>query len=465
MDVLAMGKGGVGTGPTPDGQPAHIRWAPPGGRVAVLPFGRKKGIWQGRRTELLRKPPGYTEPRCSLFALCGGCALQELDLPTQRQVKQQFALAQLGDLEGVQIQPVRGADEAYSYRNKVEFSFGSARYLSEAAHAAEETIEGRWLGFHAPGRWDRIVDAERCDLVSEAANAVLAEARRLTLTDSSPPPWNPRSHTGFWRHLVLRQGFATDQLLAIVYTNEPADSEADAVHELAKALMALELPDSVSLVGVVWGTNAQVADVARGTTQQIWGRGTLTEKLGPVTFELSPTSFFQTSTTGAVVLYDAIGEALGDAKGTCYDLYCGIGTIGQYLAHRFDRIVGVEERPESIEDAKRNAAANGLTDVEYTASRMEKALHLLPASQEAAGDTVLVVDPPRAGLHPKAATALAGARADVLIYVACNPASLGRDRVVLEAGGWTLKAVWTVDLFPQTGHIELIGRFEREPVG
>ncbi len=459
MDVQRLGKGGVGEGSAPDGKTMKVRWAPPGSRVAVRPTGLRKGAWSGARTALIRKPPGFTEPRCSLFALCGGCALQELELPVQRGHKVAWALSQVGSLAGVQVNRVRGADEAYGYRNKVELSFGPVRYLTQADLDAGVPLDGKFLGFHAPGRWDRVVDAERCELISEAANAALGIVRKCALAEASPVPWSQREHSGFWRHLVLRQGFATGELLVVLYT--ASDAHGEIVSALAQELMAAELPDGVRVVGVLWGQNAGVADVARGETVMTWGRDWLEERLDGVSFRLSATSFFQTSSRGAEILYATVGEAVDGgqaAGGTLYDLYCGTGTIGQVLRGRFDRVIGIEERPEAVTDAIANAERNGIEGTSYIAARVEDALDALELQT---GKRTLVVDPPRAGLHPKVAKALAAASAEVLVYVACNPASLGRDREALEAGGWRMTALWTVDLFPQTGHIEVVGRFER----
>jgi 23S rRNA (uracil1939-C5)-methyltransferase len=211
----------------------------------------------------------------------------------------------------------------------------------------------------------------------------------------------------------------------------------------------------VDAAGVQWRVNAGVADVARGEVIEARGADAIEERLGDVTFRLSPTAFFQTSTAGAKVLYDAVGEALGRG-GTLLDLYCGTGAIGLYLASRFDRVVGVEENAESVEDARANAVRNGIPAT-FRAARVEDALDEIRG-----GDGVrIVVDPPRAGLHPKVAKKLADTAADALVYVACNPASLGRDALVLAEGGWRMRELWTVDLFPQTGHVEVVARFVR----
>lgn len=456
-EILTLGPKGTGVGIAPDGRPIHVRGAPPGGRVAVAPAGLRKGIWRGRRRALIRPPAEGTAPPCPQFGSCGGCTLQELSLQAQRRHKQAAALRAvadgLGSLDGVQIHGVRGDVEGYRYRNKVELSFGVRRWLPEAAHGEGLSIEGRFLGFHAPGRFDRVVDAPGCLLISEAMERILATVRAVALSPEAPPPHDVRTHQGFWRHLLLRE--AADGCLAVAYTTSGTPQAAAWMARLAEALEPL-------VVGLEWRINDEVADVARGKPIQAWGRPWLEERLGPIVVRVSPSSFLQTNTRGCVILYDTIAEALGsapgtpEASGTLLDLYCGAGSIGLYLADRFEQIVGLEERAEAVADAEANAAHNGVT-ARFEAVRVEDALAIL----QPGADVHVVVDPPRAGLHPRVARALAGIEVGSLVYVACNPASLGRDAAILRAGGWRLTDLWTVDLFPQTGHIELVGRFSR----
>ncbi|MBX2802674.1 MAG: methyltransferase, partial [Myxococcales bacterium] len=203
-----------------------------------------------------------------------------------------------------------------------------------------------------------------------------------------------------------------------------------------------------------------LADVACGDVARTWGRDHLVERLGPVSVKVGPESFLQTNTAGCVVLYETLAEALGangtPAGGTLLDLYCGAGSIGLFLASHFDRVVGLEERQAAVLDARANAERNGV-EATFTCAKVEDALHEL---QDGA-DVHVVVDPPRAGLHPKVARTLAAQTPASLTYVACNPASLGRDAAILREGGWRLTDLYTVDLFPQTGHIEMIGGFTR----
>jgi len=415
--------------------------------VHVAPFRRKKGVMHARRVALVSPPPGAVTPRCAAFGLCGGCTLQELGLPAQRAAKRAMALESLGDLGGVEAGPIHGPPAAYGYRNKVELSYGVRRYVSEADKLAGAAIEGAWLGFHAPGRFDRVVDAARCELVSEAQNAVIAAAR-AHLANSAFDPWDVRAHVGFWRHLVLRETSLGQRLAAIYTAPPPAGREAEARAEVDA--LAAALPD---VRGALWHVNERVADAAIGPRRAILrGEAFVEEALGPVTYRLGATSFFQTNTSAARILYDVVGRMAG-AGDRLIDLYCGAGAIGLYLADRFPAVLGVELNEAAVADARANAARSGVSNATYIAGPVEAHLDAVTA-----GD-VVVVDPPRAGLHPKAAAHLAALDAPRLVYVACKPASLARDRKILEAGRWRLDAVEAVDLFPQTGHIELVTRF------
>lgn len=452
-EITGLDERGLGIGLGPGGQEVRVRAVPPGARVSVVPFRRKQGTLHARRQHLVRPPPGAVEPDCPLFGTCGGCTLQELPLDAQRAHKHAAVLAAVGPAPTVHAP--RGAPAAYRYRNKVELGLGPTRYVAEDRfEKGHTTIDGRFLGFHAPGRFDRIVDAQGCSLLSEDAEALLRAARTVLLAGDAPPPYDPHTHEGALRHLVLREGSNTGERLAILHTTS-AVPEAF-FHRFADALFAAPAARG-RLVGVVHRIHDGVSDVATGPIRAVRGQDHLHETLFGRTFRLSPDSFFQTSTAGAEVLYRTIGEALGTG-GTLVDLYCGAGSIGIALSDRFEAVVGLELVEDAVQDARENARRNRVSG-EWIAMPVEDAADRIAA---VAGPRKLVVDPPRAGLHPRAAAFLADAPGDVLVYVACKPASLGRDRAVLEAGGWRATDLWTVDLFPQTGHVEAVMRFVRE---
>jgi 23S rRNA (uracil1939-C5)-methyltransferase len=412
-------------------------------RVWGAPIGATVTAWPGRkqtarRIELLEAPPNMQTPPCPIFGLCGGCQFQEMGLDPQRAAK----LEMVERLVGHPSEPIRGADQGYGYRNKLELSFGVRRYLPEAEKDGES--DGTWLGFHPPGWFSKIVPVSRCELASEGINEAIA----VLFEDLPQPAWDNQSHTGHWRHVVFRQG---EQLVVNLVTHPDAD-EAQ-VMAVAQRLGALE-----HVGGVVWTVTDRMSDVASGETAAVlYGESTVDFEMNGVRLRLPHQAFFQVNTDGARILFETIREALGPPAGaTLLDLYCGVGAIGLVLGREYERILGVELVEPAIEVARENAAINGI-ESEWYAGTVESVLPTL----ELGGAKHVVVDPPRAGLHPKAALFLATLDAEVLVYVACSPTSLGRDRLVLEEGGWSLERLWTVDLFPQTPHVEAVARFVR----
>jgi 23S rRNA (uracil1939-C5)-methyltransferase len=429
-----------------EGHTVMVRGAPPGSLVHVRPFQRKRGVVYARRVTLVEPAPDAVPPRCAAFGTCGGCVLQESPLASQRAVKAALVQRSVGDLDGVVVHEPTGRDAAYGYRNRVELTYGNRRYLSDDEMQEGVSNLGRFVGFHAPGRFDRIVDVERCELVSEGMNALIAAAR-AQLAGSAFEAWDTRAHTGFWRHLMLREGQDGDRLV-VVFTAPPED---EAVARAELDALAAALPE---VGGVIWMVNDRVSDAAVGEQRAVLrGRNWLEERLGTLRFNLAPQAFFQTNSPGAELLYDTVAAAAGSGA-RLLDLYCGSGSIALWLAAAFDEVVGVELHAPAVQDAIENAKVNGVGNARFLQGEVEK---VAPGLE---GD-VVVVDPPRAGLHPKAVAWLAQLPAQRLVYVACHAPSLGRDRAVLEAGGWRLEELWTVDMFPQTGHVEAVARFER----
>jgi len=402
---------------------------------------------KAERMALLDPAPDQVEPVCPVFGTCGGCQLQEMPLARQREEKTAMVARQVGH----PCAPCEGSPAATGYRNKLELSWSPRRYLADVP-TDRALVEGSWLGFHPPGWYSRVVSVEDCPLGTPAMNQVIA----TVLAQGCAPAWDNTSHQGAWRHIVLRQG---EEGVLVTLVTSSACPEAE-VRALGEQLARLDVCS-----GVLWRVNDGLAEVATGELRAVLhGKPDLRMRAGARLLRLPPEAFFQVNTDGAALLFDRIAQALvlpgdppsGRAGVTLVDLYCGVGAIGLALADRFDGIVGIELLESAVETARDNAAANGVTGSWY-AGPVEEVLPTLdlPAPRR------VVVDPPRVGLHPKAAAYLAGLEAEVLVYVACSPASLGRDRVILEEGGWVLDGLWAVDLFPQTRHVEAIARFLR----
>jgi len=428
------------------GQPWVVRGAPLGATVR-LRTGRKN---KGQLLAVVEPAADAVAPVCPVFGLCGGCQLQASPLSRQRLAKAELLGKLVGAGPEVAQHGVGGGASGYHYRNKLELSWSTRAFSAEPRPAGVEEVRGAYLGFHPPGWFAKVVPVSGCPLGTPAMNALIGRVAALQLA----PAWDNHRHEGHFRHLVVRDAGTVEapQVLATVVTTSAASPEA--MEALAQALEG-----SPGLIGLLWVVNDGVADVASGELRAVLrGRDHLFFQLGPARLQIPHDGFFQVNTEGAALLIGIIEQALGEGGGALLDLYCGVGAIGLSLSHRYDRIVGIELFEPSILVARANAAAMGV-ESEWHAGPVEKVLPTLAIE----GRRSIVVDPPRAGLHPDAARYLATAPGDVLVYVACNPASLGRDRLLLEAGGWRLTDLWGVDLFPQTPRIEAVARFVRPP--
>ena len=395
--------------------------------------------------EIQSLSPSRIEAKCPLFLRCGGCQLQHSPLELQRSEKQKM-VARLINRPEVPFEPILGTDEGFGYRNKLELSFGTRQFLDEAEHDREDAErEGHFLGMHPWGWYSKIVPVPNCALISEALNAVLACLQELELK----PAWNNHNHSGVWRHVVLREGKGI--WITLVTSSEAQASEMQRVaQELQKS--------SERIKGIMWVVNDGLADVATGRLEAVlFGTSEMTLTLAHKNFRLPYDAFFQVNTAGTELLIEILSSIYAESTGKLFDLYCGVGTLGIALSQHFDSILGIEVHEGAIEVAKKNARLNQV-EGEWHAGTVETLLHHLQNTENAH----ILVDPPRVGLHPKAAQKLAHCRAQSLVYVACSPAALARDIPILEAGGWKLQKVYTLDLFPQTPHVESIAQLTKE---
>ena len=443
---------GGGEGLDVNGTKWSIRGAPVGALIQAA--GRN---YDGTRLSLLEPAPDAVTPECGVFGVCGGCQWQEMPVERQREEKGRMLARLLGELGG-EDHGVVSDGPAYGYRNKLELTFGTGRYLLSHELNTEIKREGRWLGFHAPGRYDRIVDTPDCALASPAINAVYARIRADVLA-SEFGFWDCNAHTGFFRNLILREG-SSREVLAALYTAPGADEHAAWLRERAPSWGA-------SCVG--WFENPTSADAAVGDLREVLvdsGSGlSITASLGGIRFQLATTAFFQVNVPGAELLVDVVRRYLGAGGpgSVLWDLYCGAGLLGLACADRFGTVVGIELVEAAAADARANAAFNGVENVTFVAGHVEKLVGTL------APPDAVIVDPPRGGLHPDALAVVAGLAASVgteghptsrvLVYVACKPTSLLRDGKLLAAAGWVCTDRVAVDLFPQTAHVEVVTRW------
>jgi 23S rRNA (uracil1939-C5)-methyltransferase len=413
----------------------------PGDRVRVRVTKFKKRYAEARAVELLEPGPGRVTARCAHFGVCGGCAWQDLEYGEQLRHKQSQvvdALERLGRLEGFALEPIEPAVSIWGYRNKFE-------------HSWSQTGAGASLGFHVAGRWDRLMAVETCHIGSEPSNR-LRRAFETWAREHDLQAYDQRGGRGFLRHLVVREGRRTGQLLAMLVT---AEGQVPGVGRLSELL-----DDGV--VGVVHAVNDGVSEITSGLeARTLFGADEFDERVLDLSLRLSAGAFMQTNTEMCDVLY---GLALEYAElrpdDVAWDLYCGAGAIGLLAAPHVRRVVGVEISPESIDRARDNAKRNNIGNAEFVLGDVAKELR--PLLERAERPSVVFVDPPRAGLTPRAVRRLVELAPERIVYVSCNPTTLAPNARQLTDAGFALKRVRPVDMFPHTHHIECVSVFTRE---
>lgn len=437
-----------------EGMAVFIAGCVPGDTVRARITQRKKNYGEARTLEIIEGGPDRVEPVCTYFEDCGGCKWQNLSYEAQIGWKRRHvedAFQRIGRFADVEVRETLPSGKIYWYRNKMEFSFGAERWLTAEEIASEGDIDRDFaLGLHAPGRFNRVIDVERCWLQSETSNRIINTTRRFAL-ERGLPPYTTSDHTGTLRNLVVRTSEATGEIMVILITAGLSRRELDEYAELIRE----EIPDVTTLIHGLHTGKASVATAER--IDVLYGPGTITEEIGGNRFTISPFSFFQTNTAQGNRLYEAAIEAAGlKADSVVWDLYCGAGTITLAAAKRAARVVGVEINEGSVIDARKNAEANGIGNVEFFAGDLKDLIGNLGRGIGEDGDPdVVIVDPPRAGMHQDVVDALLERRPQRIAYVSCNPTTQARDCELLSRA-WDVESVQPVDMFPQTYHIETV---------
>jgi 23S rRNA (uracil1939-C5)-methyltransferase len=436
VDSLAFGGAGVAR---LNGYVVFVADAVPGDRVRAVVGKSKRAYAEARAVELLEPARDRVEPRADH----PGAPWQVLPYERQLEVKQEQvadALTRIGQLRGFELEPIVPALAQWRYRNKLEYSFG-----------ADES--GRLIcGFHAPGRWDEIVEVTDCLLASEPANAARERVVQWCRAEGLPP-YDRHTAQGLLRNLVIRQSRTTGQLqLRLVVSDGQLDR--DGLVAAAAPFEGLLLTHIDAVSETTYG----------GMTELLAGRDQLDEELGGMRLRISPEAFFQTNTEMARVLYDiAIDYSQLTGTERVYDLYCGIGTIALTLAPRVAEVWGLEIVEQAIADAIANARLNEVTNARFFAGDVRLALRELV--ERAGRPDVVVVDPPRAGLSQKVVRRIVEAGPRRVVYVSCNPTTLAPNASQLVEAGYRMARVRTVDMFPQTPHIECVAEFVRGAAG
>ncbi len=434
IDSLAYGGNGVGR---LNGFVVFVRGGLPGDVVRARTTKVKRAFAEAIKTEVLEPSPHRVHAPCRHFGVCGGCRFQDLAYEEQLAAKHAQvgdALTRLGRFEDPPLEPIVPARSQYHYRNKLEYSFAAGE-------------EGLVLGFHRAGRWDEVIDVEECLLTTDVGNA-LREAVKDWARAEGLEPYDQETQDGYLRHLVVREGRNTGQVLVMLVTAPGEHFDADFLIETVT-----RFPEVRSLH---WAINDRPAEITNLPTRLLWGEPWIEEELLGLRFRVRPNAFLQTNTEMAETLYTLAREAASLVGGeVVYDLYCGTGTIGLSLAAVAGSVWGVEISEESVACAIENAAANEIENAKFFAGNVGQSLEEL--REKAGPPDLVVVDPPRAGLAGKALRRTGELRAPRLVYVSCNPTTLASDLAVLrDEYGYVLERCTPVDMFPHTPHIESV---------
>lgn len=450
------------------GLPIFIPRAIPGQEVEITVTHRRGSYAEARVEKLLKPAKDEIRPRCVHAHECGGCLWQNLPYVKQLQYKEDIVRETLEHLTPVdaglrstlpgRVLRIIPSPQVFHYRNKLELSFGYAAMRTEEQNGKRLYFdENPTIGFHPPGQWQTVMPVTECHLYDEQLSALLLDVRRF-MEDKHLPVYNPKTHRGLLRTLLLRRGVHTgEQMICFMVNARKRELEPLFQH-------FLRFGGRTGLASLLVAENCGLNDKPESPRVHcLVGKASITESLFDLTFDISPFSFFQTNTLGAEKLLQAIVDSADlSQRDTVLDAYCGMGTIGQYLARFCQKVVGIESHPSAMEDALRSSGKNRIGNIGFYRGRVEQLLsvQLKPGGKYAFD--VVVLDPPRAGLHPAAKDAILAHAPRQIVYVSCNTATFARDLGGFLQKGYELRSVQPVDMFPHTAHIETVSVLQKK---
>ncbi len=432
-----------------NGAVVFVPFAVPGDVVNIKLTRKYHNYYEGFISKIVTPSKDRVEPFCKHFGTCGGCKWQPLPYGLQLEAKRKQVedqLVRLGHLSVPEIRPTLPSDKTIYYRNKLEFTYSNKRWFPWGVDPDSVPAEEKMgLGFHVGKFFDKVLDIEHCYLQKDPSNDIRLFCKRYAVSHGLRF-FDIRANEGFIRNMFIRTTETGDLMVILCFFHEDREAREAMLDALADAF-----PQITSLYYVI---NKKLND-SIGDQECILYKGseTIRETMEGLTFRIGPKSFYQTNSGQALKLYTVARDFVElTGKEIVYDLYTGTGTIAQFVSGRAAKVVGIEYVPEAIDDAKSNAAANGITNCEFFAGDMKDVL--VPSFIEEHGrPDVIILDPPRAGIHPDVAKVILDAAPERIVYVSCNPASQARDLAIL-CEKYEITAVQPVDMFPHTQHVE-----------
>jgi 23S rRNA (uracil1939-C5)-methyltransferase len=451
IEIIDIADKGKSVGKTKDGKIVFATACVPGDKVEVLILRKKKGVLEGIVKKIEEYSKFRTQAECQHFGICGGCKWQDLKYEKQLEYKDlqvKAALQRIAKVNPENFIPILASEKQYYYRNKLEFSFSSKRWLTEEEiQSGEKLDQYEALGFHAPGNFEKIIPIENCLLQKTPSNEIRNFIRDFTVKNEYKY-WNAKDHNGLMRNIIIRTSIIGETMVTISF------AEQNGVNKLLDALL-IKFPNITSLNYVINPKfNDSIFDL---DIQNYFGAKFIKEKLGEIEFLISPKSFFQTNTEQSKKLYDvAVDFAQLKGDEIVLDLYTGIGSIALYIARKIKKVTGIEIIPEAIEDAKINAKLNNIENVNFIAGDVKKIL----TNENFEKPDIIFVDPPRAGLDKDVVQQILNMDPEKVVYISCNPATQARDIALMKDKYHTMKSQ-AVDMFPHTHHVENIVLLKR----
>jgi len=436
LDISALGSDGQGIGRY-EGFVIFVPFSLPGERIEALVIKVASGYAIGKLLKVMQPSPSRVAPCCNVFQRCGGCQLQHMDYAVQLEFKRDTVVESLRNIGGIKspdVNPVLGMEHPWRYRNKGIFPVG-------------ESADGLAMGMYAP-RSHAIVDVADCPL-QPAVVSVAMEVVRGWALEYKVPVYDELTGKGILRNVMVRTFEQTGETMVVLVTNGTTLPEA-------KELISRLSTRVSGLVGIVQNCNNENTNVVLGSRDIIlWGSSTIHAQLGALNYDVGIKSFFQVNTQQMERLYAAASESAGlTGHELVIDAYCGVGTIGQFISPKAGKVIGIESVPASVEEARRSAIHNGITNIEYICGRAEDVFSDLV--KKGMKPDVILMDPPRKGCDTRFLDAAVRTGAQKLVYVSCNPATMARDIKYLAGKGYEVKTVQPVDMFPQTADVECV---------
>lgn len=429
----------------------------PGDVVNVQVNKMRKNYMEGFVTKLVTPSPNRITATCEHFGVCGGCKWQHLPYHLQLEYKHKQVVDQLtriGKVHIPEISPILGSEKIFEYRNKLEYTFSSKRWITiEEVQAGAEIHQPNALGFHIPGMFDKVLDITKCHLQAEPSNAIRLAVRDFTINNGFEF-FDIRNQVGLMRNLIIRTASTGEVMVIVVFYYEDVEKRTALLNHIKESF-----PQITSLQYII---NTKGNDSI--TDQEVIcfaGKDHIIEEMEGLKFKVGPKSFYQTNSEQAYQLYKITRDFAGlTGSEVVYDLYTGTGTIANFVASKSKKVVGVEYVPEAIEDAKVNSEINGITNTTFYAGDMKDVLNDKFIAENGKPD-VIILDPPRAGIHEDVANTILRAKPNRIVYVSCNPATQARDLALL-GEAYEVIRVQPVDMFPHTHHVENVVLLDRK---